>query len=176
MGSPLALAWGWAWRPRPAQRAGLGVEAPGLGGGGVAVRGWVGGVWAQAACLPRLQNQETPPWGSLPEGLRVPSLPYQPLPLVPWPRFCSPASPHLPQALRVPLGRSGGSVGGSCPSPLLPLSAHIEFAISVSATLWPWGRGGAGRTAPLSHWCVSVSSFLSMCDPCPCFCLLHRSL
>lgn len=50
------------------------LEAQGPGGGGVAVRGWVGGVWAQPACLPRLQ-QETPPWGSLTEGLRVPSLP-----------------------------------------------------------------------------------------------------
>lgn len=150
------------------------MRAQGPGGGGVVVRGWVGGGWAQATCLPWVQNQGAPQWGSLTEGPSVPS------PTLPAPAPCalgySSAAQPCPNFPPGPIDSLWGwgwrprrELPSFLPAPhLLSLSSHIELAISVSAThSGPrQGRGWRDRVS-LSRWCMSVSSFLSVCYPCP---------
>lgn len=124
--------------------------------------------------LPWLQNQGTPQWGSLTKGLSVPSplcwpLPPRPLGYSPAAKPCLAFHPN-PQSSSGPrFWRQHKRVLALLPpSPTPALSPNTELAISVSAPLSSprQGKGWSDRV-PLSHWCLSVFSFLSVCCPFP---------
>lgn len=123
---------------------------------------------------PGSRTREPHNGGASPRVRAFPAPPCQPLPPVPLAKVLqSSPDPPSPQALVESLSawvwKQHRKLPALLPAPLLlSLSSHIELAISVSATLsgLRQGRGWSDR-APLSRWCMSVSSFLSVCYPCP---------